>query len=250
MAVLGKILVLLNVLLSVLCLVFALGVFTNSINWGWKPEFHRQEFGTKVASELDKRKATLQDLAESRKRYSAAWLTARAKMIKSEANIAKDQLRYVKEVERIESGKESKIAEITTKNENQWLTEKNKKIGQPLFQGNLTKSYEGYRTEIAGLTKEITDMKEKILAIILDKEKDFTEKLIGKEEKKGKREKGLYALIRLEEEIQHRAEEEIKDLRDIYVQEQVDSELYLRRQRSLRLRLRQLEEVAAKQQQR
>jgi hypothetical protein len=249
MAILGKILVLLNVLLSVLCLVFALGVFTNSINWGWKPEFQRQEFGTKVASELDKRKATLQDLAESRKRFSAAWLTARAKMIKSEANIAKDQLRYVEEVDRIQKGADSKIAEITTKKENKWLTEKNKKIGQSLFQGDLTKSYQRYLDEIRGLTKEITEMKEKILAI-LDKEKDYTEKLIGKEEKKGKREKGLYALIRLEEEIRHRAEEEIKDLRDIYVQEQVDSELYLRRQRSLRLRLRQLEEVAAKQQQR
>jgi len=249
MAILGKILVLLTVLLSVLCLVFALGVFTNSINWGWKPEFQRQEFGTKVASEIDKRKATLQDLAESRKRFSAAWLTARAKMIKSEANIAKDQLRYVDEVNRIQEGTDSKIAEITTKKENKWLTEKNKKIGQPLFQGDLTKSYIKYRNEIEALTTEITEMKEKILAIV-NKEKDYTEKLIGKEEKKGKREKGLYALIRLEEEIQHRAEEEIKDLRDIYVQEQVDSELYLRRQRSLRLRLRQLEEVAAKQQQR
>ena len=69
------------------------------------------------------------------------------------------------------------------------------------------------------------------------------EELIGKKDEAGKRQKGLYALVILEQEVQRRAQEELGDLKPTYYQELVDSQSLLQRQESLQYRLRQLENV-------
>jgi hypothetical protein len=234
MAIIGKILVLLTVAISLVLFVFAFGVFTNSIDWGWKPEFARQEFGTKIASEFDKRKAVLKDLDESKTRFLDGWTKARVNLIKTEEHIAEAQLRYVDELNRIQSAKTAvKIADL--KKRIPWTTE-------PKFTDETTKSFTTYVGEINNLTKEINQVRDDI-ATIIDKEKDVTEKLIGKEEQKGKRDKGIYALIDLEKAVQRRAQEEMADLRELYVQELVDSQSYVDRQDSLRRRLHELENL-------
>jgi hypothetical protein len=240
MAMFGKILVLITLALSLLCLVVGLGIFTNSINWGWKTEHQRQQFGTKIASEFDKRKEILAKLDEQKPKFVAGSTQARAKLMKTEANIARDQLRYVDELDRIQSGTPQPLANL--RKLHPWLFDKKNKTGKPLLQDEFTKSYQGYFTEIGNLTKQINEVRDKI-GNMIDKEKEVTEQLIGPPAEKGKRGKGLYALINVEQEVQQRAREELEDLKEILVQELVDSQLYLQRQDSLRLRLRQLERL-------
>jgi hypothetical protein len=170
MALLGKILVMLNLAISLVFLVVALGIFTNSINWGWKAEHQRQQFGTKIASEFDKRKEVLRTLDEAKPRFVTAWTQARAKLVKTEANIARDQLRYVDELKRIQAGRPVPLLKMRELEPYQWLFDQKKRSSfidnkirtdKPLLQDDFTKSYQGYFTEIGNLTTQINGVREK-----------------------------------------------------------------------------------------
>jgi hypothetical protein len=240
MSVLGKLLVLIIAAFSLICCLFGVGIYTYSINWGWQEKFNRSEFGTKVASELKKRQDAIKELGEGRKRAEAGWLPARTLMVNTEANIARDQLNFVEEMERVRKGPDLTVAQLAKKKP--WLMEKQKRTGKALFEGDIGKSYDSLVGEVNGVRKQMAKVRKDIQGV-LDEETTLTEELIGKKDEAGKRQKGLYALVILEQEVQRRATEELGDLKPLYYQELVDSQTLLHRQESLQFRLRQLENV-------
>ncbi len=241
MATAGKIMVFLTLALSCIFTAYALVVFTQSPNWGWDKAKAPKEFGQPVPSELDKRKAALERLAAERARALAALETARKNLALAEKNIAKNQLWYAQELEKVQAGKDFDIKSIQKNDAGLW--EKEDADGKPKF-GKVVakKTYENYLTELRGLMVEITKLKDDVDASIV-KQKNLTEQLDGATDKMGKKQKGLYALIEVERNVQKRALEELEELKPSYFQELVDSQLLLKRQESLLHRIKQLENL-------
>src|SRR5437867_1945958 len=102
MTAFGKILVVINVALSLLFLSWSAMVFTQSVDWGWKEP--RKELGQKVPSELEKRKA-LSDSARKviEERTNVAFLNAQKELDANELTFTTNHLEYVKELETLKT---------------------------------------------------------------------------------------------------------------------------------------------------
>jgi hypothetical protein len=242
MTTLGKIFVLLIVVLSVLCLMYGLGVYTYSIDWGWSANYTRESLGEKVLSEIDKHKNTIRQLDEAQGQALAGLYRARADLAKAESPVAARQLMYAQELERIQSGKDITREEL--RKQKPWLFEKNPRTGRPYFDDDSkeSKSYYGYVTDLKAVLARITAVRKDIDKLLAD-QKRLTEELIGKEDNAGKRQPGLYALVTREQEVQKRAREELRDLKPLYYQELIAGQVLRNRQDSLRSRLQELESL-------
>jgi hypothetical protein len=244
---LGKICVLVIVVLSLLCFLYGLGVYTYSIDWGWSANYTRKDFDQKIASEIDKRKATITELAAAQEAAAAGWKRARTELAKIETTIAPRQLQYTEELARIQGGKDLTLAELEKqmpwlKKDFPGLWEKDPRTGKPAFDSDAAKAYHGYLTKLYGVFTDIKTVRDDIDKMIA-KQKELTEQLVGKVDNAGKRQLGLYALITKEQDVQKRAREELKDLKPQYYQERIESQVLRDRQDSLRSRLEQLKNL-------
>ncbi len=266
MTILGKILTLILVALSLACFLVGLGIYTYSIDWGWTATYTRKDFDTKIKSEIDQRKDTLAELADFQGRNLAALKIAHQELQETEhgfkhpdgtvePSIAARQREYARELERIRAGADFTVQDLRKRkpwlfdkkqkpwlDRKPWLAKEAPRMGPPLFDSDATKSYHGYVTELNSVLTKISTIRKQVDQVLAD-QKRLTEELVGKEDNAGKRENGLYALITGEQDVQKRAREEINDVKPLYYQELIDSQLLRDRQDSLRYRLRELENL-------
>jgi hypothetical protein len=238
MTFLGKLLVYMTVLCSFVFLALAAAVYLISPDWGWDVKHARKEFGQPIPSEIEKRKPIVSELARVKSRARAAWEEASKKLATIETEIPENQLLYSDELARIDTGEPQDLKAL--QKSKPWLFENDPKTGKPPFQfGGIDNTYDGYLRQLNQLLGQIKKTRDEVNLVIKD-EQDLTEQLNGKMDAMGKQEKGLYALIGLEEEVRKRAQEELEDLRPSYFEELALSQLLLKRQASLRARVEEL----------
>jgi hypothetical protein len=242
MTSLGKALVLATVFFSLVFLAIAANIFLNSPNWGWDSKHARKEFGTPIPSEIDKRKPLISELAQARYRALEGWKEASKRLAKLEIEIPQYQLQYADEQARLRTGDpmdQKALAKLKP-----WLFEKDPKTGKPLFDfGEVDNTFNGYTKVLNGLLANTKKKRDEVDAVIKE-EQALTEELNGKVDATGKQEKGLYALIALEDDVRRRALEEIEDIRPGYFEALIYSQDLLKRQRALKARIAELKSAA------
>jgi hypothetical protein len=250
----GKALVLVNLLLSGFGLAWAVAVYTDRTDWGWKDP--RQHLGTdRVASEIDKRTALIKDVlpvvAAADKGVDAYQKALTSHQVVLAANhqwynAALKQLEDAAgkiDVLEIKVGKQGVEVDPQTLrpvlDKKVTFTDADKKTTE------VDRSTASYRAEL----QEDQGKAEKVQAAIrqwVEKQKDLTLRLDGTRDEAGKVIRpGLYTLLNHENEVQESLKKEMAYLRPRWVQELVDAQLLLERQDSLRARLAELKAVRA-----
>ena len=226
----GKVLVFVNLVLAIGVAGWSFGLYTGRIDWSNKPP----------RGELAKRQATVKEMwntlasAEGRQRASLRTLQT------LEALGPVHQAFYKAEMDHLQSGanaasparmvayQNGRIA-INQNGTPQMVPAKDKN-GQPLL------SVAHYETELKN-TRDATAEAIKRYQDLVKEDTRLLELIVG--------EKGLRQQLFNEEQVkQARIKEEIEDLKPVYVNVLVESQLLLKRQKALRARLEQLKELA------
>jgi hypothetical protein len=225
----GKLLILINLIGSVVLLSWASVLFLRPVDWGWEepgkvwgksPE-GKKEPNERIASKIDERLAGYAKLREVRRMAVAGVAPAEARLSELEGKFGHNHLVYEAELERLlwgEGKKDEKISivEIAYNKEDGTPVLQNPVWGVPdLTKGTLVadvnKPYVAYLAERDAKAKEILAALERVKKIQL-KHGQLTLGLIGKDGKPG-----LYALRERESEDQRRLEEELEHLRPVWV---------------------------------
>jgi hypothetical protein len=183
----GKLLVLLHLAVSIVVLCWAVMLFIQPVDWGWKeprkawhdpPEGKKEPANERVASRIDERVAAWGKLQENRARAMAAVKKAEKPLKDMEMGFAENHLYYAKELKRLESAEKidpkEGIAEV------QFIPKDGRPQlkppapwGLPTFGKPLTtkvedkevpldKSYAGYLADLLAKLKDIQQVQEKI----------------------------------------------------------------------------------------
>jgi hypothetical protein len=224
----GKVLVFVNLVLAIGMAGWAFGVYTGRIDWSNKPP----------RGELAKRQATVKELwttlssAEGRQRASLRTLQT------LEALAPVHQAFYKAEMDHLQSGANAGSPARTVAHQNgqmvfnqngtpQMVPAKDKN-GQPLL------SVTHYETELKN-TRDATAEAIKLYQKLVDQDTKIVERIVG--------DKGLRQQLFDEEQVkQARVRQEIEDLKPVYVNVLVESQLLDKRQKALEKRVKELEE--------
>lgn len=235
---LGKILVFINLAMSVAFAALALGVYTNRIDWvggGKTPA------GDDIQGEATKIQKKVQQEQEAAPIARARWETARATYLAVEDLRPKAKDWYANELKIMDSGgpiKELDYAEGKLKVDNA--------TGLPIFKapGRPLQPVDQLKQEAKNLEKKIADEQTEIDKLIAQ-EKQLTIKLNGNEGKKD----GLRHLLAEEKQAQEKSLAEFDYLKPLRINRQVEGDLLMKRQASLEARIQELKKtgVATKQ---
>ncbi len=213
----GKLLVLLNVVLSMLAMSWAGAIFFQQLDWGWM-EPRKDITGTvRVPSEIDQRHAAVMEEHKAIQLLMPALAAAEAAVPDAQARFYQNHNWYREQLARLrhDPAVPLEIKDIEFK-DGSVVLEKGKDTGKPVLGQavpELTKSYDSYAKELKEVQKSIDDMVDAIGKTIEEKEKVLTLNLTGV---KGTR-PGLYDLVGDEYQDQVRTKFEIEYVRPQWV---------------------------------
>ncbi len=241
---LGKGLVLVTAVLSVAFLAWAVAVYTQSIDWGWKDP--RKELGDRVPSEIDKRIAAVKQAAAFRARADAGARDGRVNLARAEDDFTQNMVLFRAKLAELQ-GADGKIAIQPLKIEKGVLIRKDPRAtAPPVFE---EKPLPGLDKSTAGYLKEFDDVNSQLVAItgeidnLINKEKELTTNLNGQKDEDGKVVKvGLYELVEREKKTQEQIRAESDYLQPLWVQEVADAQFLLDRMSRLDQRLKELKQ--------
>lgn len=218
MNALGKLLVLIHTGLAFVGLAWAAGLYLSFVDWGWKEPGRSVDLRTgderkgknnspRIASEIDKRQAALNQAAKARDRVVPAIEKNRSAWHLVAQQFPKNHLAYVAELNRLYQGDGPLVIKGVQYKDGDPVLEP-ALIGAPVLANDiagLNKSYRAYESElkkILALIKNETDATQKWLS---DAQK-ITAALVTVKDDKGKAiSKGLYDLLEDEFEAQRQA---------------------------------------------
>jgi hypothetical protein len=239
---LGKGLVLVTAVLSVAFLAWAIAVYTQSIDWGWKDP--RKELGDRVPSEIDKRTAAVKQAAGFRARAEAGARDGRVNLALAEDDYTHNVLLYRAKLAELR-GADGKIAIQPLKYVQGVLIRKDPRAtAPPAFE---EKPLPGLDKSTAGYLKELDDLQAQLVAItaeidnLIKKEKELTVNLNGQKDEDGKVVKvGMYELLEREKKTQEQIRAESDYLQPLWVEELSQAQFLLDRMGRLDQRLKEL----------
>jgi len=225
---LGKILVVLNTVISLVALSWTLGLFFQITDWGWKEP--RSELGLRVPSEYDKRTAAFRDAVKARDAVVPALKPAQASLREAEESFPQNHLFYKAELARLESSPDPIEVKYVKKTGPLVLDTPGKSIGKPVLEEKvegITKSYDAYRAELKKINEE-NDAEIKSIRGWTDKAQAITFILNGKDDtnKAVKNTMGVYALLDVEKKAQDQAKFEKEYLEPIWAATLQEADLY------------------------
>lgn len=248
----GKTLVVLNVALSILFLAFALGVFTNRIDWGWKEP--RLELGQRVPSEIDKRSAAVKLFLRHRDMVEQAVDAAQKELRADEFNWASYHLDYASLLEMVRSGKgDLDIKAIKMDKKKGELIFESTQPGKAQVDGpvfyepkigpkvQVKNSFESLDQVLLGIQKQLDDMA-KDVGVEADKMTKMAELIDGKYNaaKDKKIKPGIYDLLEHEKDVHKQLKREMEELEPLWVRKLVEAQLLVTRKQELEARLKEL----------
>jgi hypothetical protein len=239
---LGKGLVLVTAAASVAFLAWAVAIYTQTIDWGWKDP--RKELGERVPSEIDKRIAAVKEANAFRARAEAGVKAGSADLARAEEDYGQNVLLYRAKLAELR-GADGKIAIHEIKREKGVLIRKDPRAtAAPAFE---EKPLPGVDKSIAGYWKELDDVQARLVWItgeidnLIKKENELTVNLIGQKDEDGKVVKvGMYDLLEREKKTQEQIRAESNYLQPLWVQELQDAQFLLERMEQLDQRLKEL----------
>jgi hypothetical protein len=243
MTAIGKILVVINVALSLLFLAWSVAIFTQSVDWGWKEP--RKEFGEKVPSELEKRQKADKSAHEAIKHVHAAFLKTHKDLEAHEQTFTRNHLWYTQELAKLESEKAragADIQEVKIKKG----TGSPELLGGPTSRPGMVKvepllvSLEGYRTVLDNLEKEIKRVSD-INKKTLEEAAEITKQLSGIHDEDGTiLKKGIYHLLDIEARALAQLQAEISHVQPLRIKELVNRAVLIDRRTRLEARVEEL----------
>jgi hypothetical protein len=244
---LGKGLVLVTAAVSILFLAWAVAIYTQTIDWGWKDP--RTELKDRVPSEIDKRLAALQESLRLTARAQAEVNDNAKELAIAEKDYTGNVHLYRAKLSELYSAKGAiKVQELTYDKGKLLHDPKDRRTAPPAFGKVIEgpkKSMAEYQKEFNALQKDLDDVTAKINEV-LKKESELTVNLNGKKDENGKLEKvGLYALLEKEKMTQDQIKAELDYLQPLWVQELVDAQLLLERTGRLERRVAELKKYNA-----
>jgi hypothetical protein len=281
----GKFLVIINIAVSGLLLVFALGLLTNRLDVAWKEP--RKDGGERVPAEIDKRTAAVRQAATAKITAEQELLRARRgdakKGAKPQGGLALAEMEWQNfplwaegELDTLlgnlkaGSPKGPKINVRNLKIDNGKLAPNPVKPGRPAYQGEVEvaykvggkkvtakveHSYATYHAQLAELHLKLQKLTVQ-LGQEIDKNAGITIDLDGEIDPKSKKARpGLLDLVdrestlqkQLKFEIEGDRERDIAGVKDRWVQELVNAQLLLNRRQQLEARLKELKAQLAAQ---
>jgi hypothetical protein len=240
----GKILVFATLVLSLLCCAYGVVMFADPTDWGWDKKYQAKDAGQPVLSELDKSKLVVEGLAKEKARAFAEWKKARDSLARLDLTLASNQAWYNQEISRLRSVGEFNVRTLKQEDTGRYVLDPPQgRTGRPVYDKVVAKkTFDKYLGDLADLLTKIDSARSEVDKSIAQ-EKRLTEELNGPVDQMGKQQKGLYALVGIEEDVRRRALEEVEDIKPVLYQELVDSQSLLRRRDALRYRLAELKNV-------
>jgi hypothetical protein len=245
---LGKGLVLVALAISVLFLAWAVAIYTQAIDWGWKDP--RVELKERVPSEIDKRLAALTEAMRFKARADAGVKSAEASLADAEKDYPRNVLLYRDKLHELQNG-EGKIKVVEIKYKDGVPVRSDKRATappefDPVVPG-ADKSVAGYFGDLKKVHDEI-DKTAKEIKDLTEKQEVLTVNLNGHKDPKGNVDKvGMYKLLEDEKRRQEQVKEETEYLQPLWVRELVDAQLLLARQGRLDQRIQELKRPAPRQ---
>jgi hypothetical protein len=250
----GKTLVFVNLLLSGAVFAWALAVYTQKVDWGWKDP--RMELGERVPSEIDKRSAALQEALAARSRAVQEVEAAGRGLAVCRERLPFNHEWYKKQLEELDlSGAENLavlplqfdkkgllVVENVAPPANTFLLDPGA-LGRPVLDkakvAGVSLSLTGYRGKLASLHGEMVTIGAKIQELIGQQEK-LTKELNGGEDADKRRRPGYLQLLQDERKTQEQLKEEVVFLLPFRARESADAQLLLERRQQLQERLVEL----------
>jgi hypothetical protein len=239
MTLAGKILVVLNVGLSLIFLSWAVLTFTQATDWGFKDP-RKDIVGQPIPSEIKKREAKLAEVKKTATPAVVAWRNASADLAAVEKRVPENHVWYVQQMKLADSAKGA-VAVKELKREEGRLVLDAAPWGHPVLDKQVAdKSLEGYKDDFQTVQANI-DTVRKNIAKLSETEKDLTAQINGSLDESGAHKKGILDLLELEAETQRRVKTEIDYIKPLWVQELMDAQLLIERQQQLEGRKEQLQ---------
>ena len=199
----GKTLVLIHVTLSLLALTWAAAVLLQFVDWGWQKP--RLDVSERVASELDKRIAAVNEAVRARDRVLPALKRSQDALIAAQDRYADNHLFYRDQLNQLKDNPNALVVKEVKFTEGVAVPEP-ARIGRPVLDqvvAGIDKSLAKYVEDLKKIQKDIdalTDEHRKWT----DQSKLITLQLNGMDEKGNKVKVGLYDLLENEAQTQAR----------------------------------------------
>jgi len=236
MTLFGKILVVLNLMLSIVMVSVAFALYTHRLDWSSKGG------GDKVQGVVtalnNKIKNTWLDLAAA----EARWKTSSVTLARFEQQRPKNAKWFSDELKALEVGPDD-IRQVVFNNGQVVLDQQPQNFGLPTLEnakdslGQPLKFRTFYLTQLKGLDEAIK-MQMDSLNKLIQEDTELTARLTGDPDKGLK---GLYQRIVDEKDKQDRIDEEQKFLEPLLINSLVEGELLIKRRESLDSRIKELE---------
>jgi hypothetical protein len=236
MTLFGKLLVLLDVLLSFLAMTWALAVYTNNIDWSDSPPK-----GEKPAGVLNQKKTELRDALAGIPPAEASWIAARTDLMEDESQVAGTRAFYAAELKHARSEalpEDMKAARAVKLDADTFqpvlegprvaMEQAKDRAGKPL--GSV--SY--YARESEDTAKKLSKVQEDYRKDI-DEDAKLTDLLVGTPEKKGLQQRLIDERAKREGVIA-----ELRLVRPLWINAAVDWELIGKRKEGLDERIDEL----------
>ena len=241
MTSLGRLLVLLNVGLSLGLAGLAFGVYTNRIDWpGTAPATGSE----KTVGEFAQKKVEVEDAQKAAGVALTRLEEAEAQLVHLEERRPKDQALYAKQLEILE-GKDGQgtIQVLATRTAGAGrAVAVLDKDGLPILDAKAParslQSVRAFREELTSTESEIANKIDTVTSLV-KQQQDLTQEINGVPG----RQKGLRDLLAEEIQAREKAHEELESVRPLRYNRQVESELLQKRQQSLQARLQELKNI-------
>jgi hypothetical protein len=199
----GKTLVLIHVTLSLLALTWAGAILLQFVDWGWQKP--RLDVSERVASELDKRIAAVEEAKKARDRVLPALKRSQDALFAAQDRYAVNHLFYRDELNRLEKNPNALVVKEVKFTEGVAVPEP-ARIGTPV----LDQVVPGIDKSLVKYLEDLRKIRKDIDALVADhrnwtdQSKLITLQLNGMDEKGNKVKVGLYDLLENEAQTQAR----------------------------------------------
>lgn len=242
---LGKLLVLINLAASLMFMTFAGAIFMQKVDWGWKEPRKDITGEYRIASEIDQRNAAVKEAHQGVALVMPGLDRAQKELIDVEPRLPENHQWYVQQIDRLRNDTADKIdirdfvigangapeldPKVDPKKDPPVKPVGKPRLGNPI--AGLSKSYQKYTADLKDLQEKIDVVLEGIKTEI-DKEKELTFQLNGKDNTGKVVQDGLYTLLEREAKKQNSAKFEKEYLLPRWVGALEEVELFeVRRQR-------------------
>jgi hypothetical protein len=239
----GKGLVLVHTVASIVALAWAAGLFLQFTDWGWKEP--RAELGFRIPSEYDKRAAAFKEAITARDIAVTALVPARLALREAQERFPQNHLFYEKELVRLRSATEPIEVKAIAKDAGPIVLDTpGKPLGVPVFDKKIegiTKSLDAYAADLKKINADI-DNEVKEIRAWTEKARTITILLDGKDDtgKAAPNTVGIYALLEGEKKAQDQARFEKDYLQPIWANARRDAETFVSRRAGLEQTLNEL----------